>query len=166
MYRKVYKPRFKIRKEKAIEQSKITPQTIARDSVISLVEQHLGIKVIKIPDIGEYVYRRNSWCIRLKEFRDYRFANRGTFLWLKFTTTGHLGVVAKSTFRSPDINFSVNNKSGKLVKTAGLEWDRSYVYLFPLGHPDTNKSSKQECEVGDMLIEKKVPIIDYYSHRW
>ena len=83
-------------------------------------------------------------------------------VWLKFTNKGHLGVVAKSF----DINFNTNNSSGTLVKQVGAEWDDSFVYIFPLTDDilGNRKSGDIELVIGNYLISKGVPIIDFYSH--
>jgi hypothetical protein len=83
-------------------------------------------------------------------------------IWLKFTTQGHLGVVAKSF----DINFDYNNTSGKLVELVGEEWDSSFVFIFPMTPEILFKRTLSDMElgIGQYLISKNVPIIDFYSH--
>ena len=85
-------------------------------------------------------------------------------LWLKFTQCGHLGVVAKGM----DINFSYNITSGKLVDEIGALWDESFVLIFPL--TDLMLKGREvgdiERAVGNYLISKYVPIIDFYSHNY
>ncbi|MFV0381175.1 MAG: hypothetical protein ACK5KR_02925 [Breznakia sp.] len=83
-------------------------------------------------------------------------------VWLKFTNTGHLGVVAKSF----DINYNNENSSGTLLKQVKQEWDTSFVCIFPLTSDILGnlKSGDIEVAIGNYLISKGVPIIDYYSH--
>ena len=93
-------------------------------------------------------------------------------LWFKFTDKGHLAVVANSC----DINWDVGNTCGRLVKSVGEEFDNRFVFVFPLTkemirtkadpHSKYRKytTGDLECAVGNYLIEKGVPIIDYYSH--
>ncbi len=92
----------------------------------------------------------------------FKLEDARDIIWLKFTNKGHLGVVAKSF----DINFKYNVSSGKLIKYINQEWDKSFVYIFPLNKDIIKKYKKEDIElgIGNYLIYKKVPIIDYYSH--
>lgn len=55
-------------------------------------------------------------------------------VWIKFTTNGHVGVVAKNF----DINFDSKTDDGKsissdvLVKEVGETWDKSFAMIFPM----------------------------------
>ena len=96
--------------------------------------------------------------------KEFQLKYPSDIIWMKFTTNQHLGVVAKSF----DINFSLDNTSGKLVKGIGEGWDSSFVFIFPLTGDILNKCSKDEIEIaiGNYLISKGVPIIDFYSHNY
>lgn len=85
-------------------------------------------------------------------------------LWLKFTTSGHLGVVAKGM----DINFDYNITAGELVKKVGNQWDESFVMIFPLTDLILGNRTTEDVEraVGNYLVGKNVPIIDFYSHNY
>lgn len=95
-------------------------------------------------------------------------------VWIKFTSTGHVRVVGKGT----DIGGKQNEKgedlsSVLLTKEVGQHLDDSFVLVFPLT-PDVlnapqvknyqDKTGLVECGIGNYLISKGVPIIDYYSH--
>lgn len=100
-------------------------------------------------------------------------------LWLKFTNTGHLGVVASSN----DVNFDIPpskdvyderekrkwkySTSGIIVHYVGTEWDTTFFLVFPLPNLPGDKKSRHEIEVGvgNYLIENGIPILDFYSHR-
>lgn len=93
-------------------------------------------------------------------------------LWFKFTDKGHLAVVASSC----DINWDYGSSCGSLVKEVGEQFDDSFVFVFPLTqqmirtkaepHSCYRKYSVSDLElaVGNYLIHKGVPIIDYFSH--
>lgn len=89
-------------------------------------------------------------------------------VWIKFTTKGHVGVVAKSF----DINFDVKTSDGQpisstvLVEEVGEAWDKSFVMIFPMTSEILGNRSVGDLElgIGNYLIDKKVPIIDFYSH--
>lgn len=104
--------------------------------------------------------------------------NYKPLIWLKFTTDGYLGVVAAGF----DFNFNMNYTSGKILKAVGKEWDKSKLVVIPLSEKMLNKAKNKytktnkknenriirnviERELGEYLIkEKKVIILDYYSH--
>lgn len=89
-------------------------------------------------------------------------------VWLKFTTKGHVGVVAKSF----DINFDKKTSDGKpisssvLIEEVGQSWNKSVVIIFPMTPEILGNRSVGDLElgIGNYLIDKGVPIIDYYSH--
>jgi hypothetical protein len=96
----------------------------------------------------------------------------GDLLWFKFTNKGHLAAVAKSC----DINWNSSLSCGTLVGEVGEAFDSSFVFVFPLTQemirtkfePNSRdrkySSEKLELAVGNYLIDKGVPIIDFYSH--
>ena len=83
-------------------------------------------------------------------------------VWLKFTKDGYVGVVGDSS----DINHSYTNTSGRLVKMVNKSWDPSNVFIFPITSEMLRYKTRKEIEtgIGQYLISKGVPIIDYYSH--
>ena len=99
---------------------------------------------------------------KIKEKFDLRYPS--DIIWMKFTDKGHLGVVAKSF----DINFDNSNSSGNLLKEVGEKWDDSFVFIFPLTKEILSGYKKDDIEraIGNYLISKGVPIIDFYSHNY
>ncbi|WP_297723474.1 hypothetical protein [uncultured Mobiluncus sp.] len=94
-------------------------------------------------------------------------------VWMKFTNLGFLGVVAVSN----DINFDIpkdgdshlckRKTSGIIVHALGQSWDRRFVLAFPLKSiPEDLRRGHIETGIGNYLIERNVPILDYYSHRY
>ena len=107
--------------------------------------------------------RYTKWDSKYDEIaRVFDLKKPSDLVWLKFTKNKHLGVVAKSF----DINYSDSNSSGILVNEVKESWDDTYVYIFPLTSEILGNYSTGDLElaIGNYLIEKKVPIIDYYSH--
>ncbi|MDD3416092.1 MAG: hypothetical protein PHY47_19155 [Lachnospiraceae bacterium] len=94
----------------------------------------------------------------------FRLNYPSDIIWMKFTKKHHLGVVAKSF----DINYRLDNTSGKLVTENDDKWDDSFVFIFPLTEDILNgrKTGEIERAVGNYLIAKGVPIIDFYSHNY
>ena len=105
-------------------------------------------------------------------------------IWMKFAKNGQLGVVAASN----DYNFDIppssdvydettNGKpkckcnkwkyttSGIILHKLNLEWDESFLLIFPLhGIENIQRRNLIEKGVGNFLIENDVPIVDFYSH--
>ena len=102
----------------------------------------------------------------------FKLERASDLLWFKFTNKGHLAVVASSF----DLNWRYDLSCGILVKEVGELFDESFVFVFPLtqqmirtkAEPSSYlrryKVSDLELAVGNYLIDKGVPIIDYYSH--
>ena len=112
-------------------------------------------------NIGKYSVWESKYSFIQKKFGLKHTKN---ILWLKFTDSGHLGVVAKGM----DINFAYSNTSGMLVDEVGMKWDDSFVLIFPLTELLLNERNTGLIEraVGNYLISKGVPIIDFYSHNY
>ena len=94
----------------------------------------------------------------------FHLTDARNLVWIKFTANGRVGVVAKSF----DINFDYDTTSGELARDWDNGWDTSFVLIFPLTPDILRQYSKEDVEtaIGNYLIEKKVPIIDYYSHNY
>lgn len=121
----------------------------------------------------------------------HHLADERDLVWLKFTTSGHIGVVAcgndigfdlprnESEYNEKVIEYNKYTKSyedkwkyttsGILVHSVGEKWDESFVLVFPL------EPSKRACQykrheietaIGNYLEKNNVPIIDFYSHNY
>ncbi len=74
--------------------------------------------------------------------------------------------------KSFDINFDRKTREGRpisstvLVEEVGEAWDKSFVMIFTMTSEILSNRSVGELElgIGNYLIDKKVPIIDFYSH--
>lgn len=110
-------------------------------------------------NIGRYTYYDHKYDIIKSEFE---LCSPNDIIWLKFTTDGYLGVVASGF----DINFSYECTSGRLVNSVGKKWYDKCVLIFPLTKDILSVHNKKDMEtaVGNFLIDKGVPIIDFYSH--
>lgn len=147
---------------------------------VQAVENEIRINGVSVTD---YLRDFNK---RTKE--KYELTNMRDIVWMKFASTGHLGVVACSN----DVNFdfpadqkSYDERRGSRWKynTSGiilhylschgrerLEWDQSSFLVFPLQGLESGREGKRqrrqlETGIGNYLIYKGVPILDYYSHR-
>jgi hypothetical protein len=148
---------------------------IAKKKIIDYANEYLvkiGIQVDKSPiEIGLKDIKYS------KIANDYGLVDKRDIIWMKFTADGYLGVVATSN----DINFDIPessadydkkhknkweyNTSGILVHHVDKRWDDTFVLIFPLANiPSGYKRGDIERAVGNYLIDKDVPIIDFYSH--
>ena len=111
--------------------------------------------------------------------KDYDLKDERDIVWMKFTTTQHIGVVASSS----DINFQIPcdekdydevlengkwkyNSSGIIIHKCELEWDKEKVLICPiLEKPKDMTRHGVEKIIGNSLIDNNIPIIDFYSHR-
>lgn len=169
-----YKNTYRL--DKAIEQAS-SLQPVDVNVIIKLVNKFLGLicmKTVESPLI------KNPLSIDYKKIKkDYQLDDIRDIVWLKFTEDGYLGVVATSN----DINFDIpnfeadynlkcsgrwkHNTSGILVHKLNKTWNTSFVLVFPLSNiPNEYKRGDIERAIGNYLIHKNVPIIDFYSHNY
>lgn len=181
----------KVRLKKAEEQ--LNKRIADRDKIIEWTNDFIkayGLKVYEGNNVIKAEHNSELTEDFLKNFnknvtKKYEGLNsKKDIIWMKFTKCKRLGVVACSN----DINFDIPeskeeydeakkivdgkikqwkyNTSGIIVDSQGLEWDKSFVLVFPLfGLEGTKQRHELETGIGNYLIKKEVPIIDYYSHR-
>ncbi len=161
---------------KAVEES--TKEPVSVEEISGLITSFLNEINIGTTDQPRYEnplpfdYQGIKTEFKLNDERD--------IVWIKFTKDGYIGVVATSN----DINFNyptcesdydkkdededdnwIFNTSGILVHELKKNWDESFVLVFPLANiPDGYIRGDIEEAVGNLLINNKVPILDYYSH--
>lgn len=168
---------------KAEEQLEIPPVSIK--NIITWTNEFIKECDIKVMEIENQVFTKD---ISIEEFNKstkerYSLTNAQDIIWMKFANTGHLGVVACSN----DVNFDIPpdaesydeccsagkwkyNTAGIILHYLHVEWDKSFFLVFPLKGLEGGKKGKKrrhqiETGVGNYLIRKSVPILDYYSHR-
>lgn len=58
--------------------------------------------------------------------------------------------------------------SSVLVEEAGEAWNKSFVMIFPMTPEILGNRTVDDLElgIGNYLIDRKVPIIDFYSHNY
>lgn len=172
----------------AMEQLRIQP--VSKKNIIRWTNAFIKECDIKVTEIENQVFTKD---ITIEEFNKstqerYILTNEQDIVWMKFANTGHLGVVACSN----DVNFDIppdansyNERcsTGWKYNTAGIilhyldchneehvEWDKSFFLVFPLkglkkGKDGTKRRHQIETGIGNYLLSKGVPILDYYSHR-
>lgn len=120
----------------------------------------------------EKIKNDKKYYSKIKE--EYGLTHYRHLVWLKFTKSGHLGVVAAGAdinFYLPTKNIKKRNTSGELVHHIGQEWNEEFVLIYPLPNlpyklRDFKMRGRIECGIGNYLLEKGVPIIDQESHKF
>ncbi|MDR0921578.1 MAG: hypothetical protein LBM95_04240 [Lactobacillales bacterium] len=138
-------------------------------------ESNNFLRLIGVSPVGEPRVDLTKDKIDYKKIKnDNDLNNENHLVWMKFTTDGYLGVVAASN----DINFDIpngedesdkvenHNTSGIIINMLGKEWDESFVLIFPLKNISDGLRKDIECGIGNYLISKDIPILDFYSHRF
>jgi hypothetical protein len=164
--------------KKAIEQAELKIKKV--QEIIDYTNeflQLLGIKPVANPIVKRESFDNNFYELIKKE-NDLK--DKRDIVWMKFTEDDFLGVVATSN----DINFQIPsdpskynektdknewkyNTSGIIIHSLKKRWNENSVLVFPLNNiPDGAKRSDIERGVGDYLIKKEVPILDFFSHRY
>lgn len=74
-----------------------------------------------------------------------------------------------------DIGFSDQSVTGKILKGIGAEWDRDELIILPINNLESVSVAKAknvfgsrnaiEHYIGEYLLEKKMPILNMYSHK-
>jgi len=161
-----------VRNEKADEQAELFPVSFSK--VFSCVNEFLERirfdngykkKIVRCEyiELDNIQKKYTDWDAKYNVICDrFQLKQPYDIVWLKFTTKGHLGVVAKGF----DINYDYTNSSGVLINQVDENWDTTIVLIFPLTSEilGNHTSGDIELAIGKYLISKKVPIIDYYSH--
>lgn len=150
---------------------------VERDEIIKLTNEILvagGFKPVDTPILkGDLLaeilahsfkdeYEKDKYYEEV--LKPYGLSSAKQLIWMRFANDGHLGVVAAGN----DINFDHDTKSYKIIEPCELDWDKSFVLIFPLNAISV-KYNRDEVEtaVGRYLSEEKdVPILDYYSHNY
>lgn len=107
--------------------------------------------------------------------------NSENIIWLKFTNKGHIGAIGNfnknSAYKNLGVNFDdVEGKrkicSSCLVKAVGEEWNKDFIFMFPISNevlrcvPEKERNgmikSIKKC-LSDYLKLNGIPIIDYKS---
>ena len=165
-----------VRINKAEEQAMLVPVEIKE--IIAYTNEFLkilGMSPIENPIIDLV---RNK--LDYKQIKNESGSNdERDIVWMKFTQDNYLGVVAASSdvnFNIPtskdDYNIKKNGKwayntSGIIIHHLNKKWNKDFVLIFPLVNiPQGLQRGDIERGIGNYLISKQVPILDFYSHNY
>lgn len=169
-----YNPDSSSRIEKARQQAKMT--TVPVETIAKYTNEYLaalGVEPVKKPKFDTPVDATDQELKKFLKTTLYETVHERDLIWMKFTSDGFLGVVAAST----DVNFYIPsgeetdlrdwNTAGLIVHSLAKSWDRSFILAFPLlGIPADLQCGGIEAGIGNYLIMRSVPILDFYSHRF
>ncbi|WP_097016039.1 hypothetical protein [Anaerocolumna aminovalerica] len=164
--------------EKATEQAKLEIREV--QEIMDYTNEYL--QLIGIERVQNPIVKNESFCnnIYKKLKENNNLEDERDIVWMKFTEDRYLGVVAVGN----DINFQIPNNqseynektyrnrwkyntSGIIIHYLKKRWDENFVLTFPLKNiPDGITRKDVEGGIGDYLIKKGVPILDFYSHRY
>lgn len=154
---------FNFRIEMARQQNRLP--TVDREKIIEYVNEFLsaaGLEKINNPHVKPKASGKRRF-----EYSKINPESPQDIIWIKFTTDNYISVIGTSC----DISFSDyarnNTPAGIINQILKKEWDEEDVLIFPLiGMPEHLYRSDFESGVGNYLISKGVPILDYYSHNY
>lgn len=144
----------------------------------------IGIKTIENPIVkfgkNEDCHYTNLFAINYKLIKSKNgLYSQKDIIWMKFTKNGHLGIVMQGD--NIDFDFPQNEEdykkknnrkwkfptSGVIIHYLGEEWNNEFVLLFPLTNmPKHLNRYLVRRGIGNYLIDKGVPILDFYSHNY
>lgn len=167
----------RIRLNKAKEQAQL--ETIPLDTIIKYVNSVLvDLKMMEIIEPQVDLSQGGVDIIDYKKIQEENeLEDKNDILWMKFTKDGYLGAVTTGA----NINFQVPpsevfydkmyvgnwlyNTSAIIIHHLKKEWDDSFVLIFPLRNmPSSYYCVDVERTIENYLIDKKVPILDYYHN--
>ena len=129
----------------------------------------LGMNPMPNPQIE--VKKTKSHRIPYSEIRSKYGNQKDDIVWIKLSVSEIGKKMISVIGTSEDIFFTENTKkptsSSKINKALKLKWVEDYVYIFPLVNiPVGLYRSDIESGIGNYLIDKGFPILDYYSHNF
>ena len=155
--------------DKAITEEEKSTKTI--EEIIDYVKEFLSMyagnydynPICFEVDASPFIEEKTETGKRLKN--TFNLFDDRHLVWIKFAIKDnkrHIGSVAAGN----DINFEMNLLSGKIISELGYAWDEEKILICPLPNIGMGERDDIECGIGNYLIEKGVPILDYYSHRY
>lgn len=164
---------FNFRVEKALQQleqgeKKNIPlnKEEHKDEIIRYVNEFLS-EIMEMDAVDNPKYYPKQTKTRKIEYAKINPENKEDIVWIKFADNGLISVIGTGC----DIFFTEKTMkettSGRINKALGLKWDESIVLIFPLKNMKYGLNrSDIESGIGNYLISKGIPILDFYSHNY
>lgn len=166
---------FNFRIEKAKEQ--LTKQAVDIEIIVEYVNEFLcSLGMGKIESGKAQVVTNKSKLRRIDYAKIYLdningMERKENIVWIKFSIRPDDKKIISVIGTGCDIFFTQKTKdettAGRINQYLNLEWDDSIVLIFPLIRiPKGLNRSDIESGIGNYLIFKGVPILDFYSHNY
>lgn len=167
----------KFRFEKAMEQAEIAVEQInnkelpSLDKITEYVNEFLKCIGMEQVEPRTEINYSEIW----QSNKQNNMKEKDDIVWIKLTTNDVIGVIGTSCdifldFPNDREKFSTSDKIVEYVaknKHKDFGWATEKVLIFPLCNiPEGLNRSDIESGIGNYLIHKNVPILDYYSHNY
>lgn len=166
------KPIMLNRRDKAIEEFK-KEVNYTKEDVLNIIDECLRKKGI---DGEAILVNIKQQPINYEEIKNkYNTKAKEHIIFIQFVKTGHIAVVGAGM----DIGFLRNENYGTwrvIRELPRIEWDDEEVIIVPVKGLDTKsvgiknvdnilhcRNGVEQC-IGEYLIEKNIPILNYYQH--
>lgn len=153
------------------EKQKENGTAASKEQIISYVNEFFQQLGILLPiNFNNVVQLKKTESRRINYYqiqKDTKIKNKNDIIWIKLNEDGCISVIGTGC----DIYFTDKVKkdtsSGRINSLIGEKWNENEVLIFPLVKiPEGLNRSDVESGVGNYLISKGVPILDYYSHNY
>lgn len=159
------------RYRKAEEQAKM--RAVEVTDVINIVNDYLrkaGMKTTEDLNFNPRIELSKNAIRQISYYsisKNNELCDKRDIVWIKFTEDKYISVIGTGC----DISFSdwaINNTTAGLINQhLNKKWNDKLVLIFPLkGIPDNLNRSDIESGIGNYLIYKEVPVLDFYSHNY
>ena len=137
-----------------------------KEKIVNYVNEFLST-IMGMEPIAHPYYEPRKTKARRIDYAKINPENKENIVWIKFTEDGFISGIGTGC----DIYFTDETKkrttAGRINKKLNLNWDETVVLIFPLINiPDGLNRSDVESGIGNYLISKGVPILDFYSHNY
>lgn len=145
-----------------------------KEEIITYTEEFLfSIIGLKKPAYNPIVHPLKNRKIRRIPYSTINPQKKNDIVWIKLTNLGIISVIGTGC----DIHFTehaqTHTSAGRINKILSnyykcdITWNEDEVLIFPLIEiPEELNNSDIESGVGNYLISKGIPILDFYSHNY
>ena len=166
---KIEENKFNFRLEKAKQQ--LTLITVSKDRIIDHVNNFFRIMDMETVDKSKAKVKPIKRATRRIAYAKINPDNKNNIVWIKFSIIKGKEDIISVIGTGCDIFFSEhckkNSSAGIINQRLGMEWNEDCVLIFPLKKIRKGlNNSDIESGIGNYLISKGVPILDFYSHNY
>lgn len=166
-----FRVRMAVVQQRIYTKQKEANKAAGKEDIVKYISEFTRALGIKLPENFNNVYKLKKTPLRRIDYakikKETGIKDRNDIVWIKLNISGCISVVGTGC----DIYFTEKTKketsSGKINYYLNEKWNENEVLIFPLADmPDGLNRSDIESGIGNYLISKGVPILDYYSHNY